>query len=660
MSEYWALENSDDEKHRKGHVACIRAFLKWVSLGAISRVFSVYMCCRYGKSDTIRNLALLAIQRKIASCALVIHPYKTLAEQILEETRLKSWRQRWLAVGPVSRLSKVQTIGDFAKGTMCNDEWIGSVHIQAIMQPMQRLLLEQWIEKKKIETGLAPIIFFDESHMFSAGNKWGDLARQMRDAGCIVIVLTATPFRNDGDDVFGFKKKQASETITNEISYVCAHQADEAKLEFHKSVREETEFIVEADVEIPFAQGWSEGCVAKCTFDLIDWNMEGADLHAGKNLLLSEIPKNEARKALPSLYRDPSVIAEAARRVVSHIKSFRNNVKDATCIWYGMNSESSSELCAENQKQIKDAIKSIDAGMKVAIATLDTNEDSDQKATETIARFCDTRKKGDDILVLKQMGAAGLDSDRICVVVLWNSVRSLDKMIQMAMRGGNVGLKNHFVIVGLKDSITTEKLQSFIEGEGGKYVDVVETEHEMKLIDKKDKPSGYFYGVDVADAGMIDSDGKFATVEDVRLAIYITSKWPSLITHYTIPDIAETARKLGVTIDQVPAEVDFVDTTKDCEIYRDNLNEWVQRISRLRFRKQYGRNASSKEDAAKHGEIRKQINSEIKSRSGAFGSWNKTSKERSQTGADYRKWTMAAEAIYKEEIESHEPCPQFT
>jgi hypothetical protein len=647
MNEHWELENENDDSHRPGHVEAIVKFRLWIDAGCPGLTFAIYMCCRYGKSDTIRNLSLLAIAAGKASAALVVHPFPALAQQFLEESRLKGWRQRWLPVGP--RLGKIQVLPDFAHQSMCDGQWIGSIHIQALMQPMQFALLMAWVERCKAKTGLPPIIFFDEAHQFAKGNRWGDVAHRLHAVGCIVVVLTATPFRNDGDDIFGFRKKAVGNTESREIRYVQQHAADDTKLELHTVTRDETEYVLEADVEVPFAQGWSEGCIAKATFDLIDWNMEGWGQRKGDERLLSEIPKDDAKAILPSLYRDPSAIQEAVRRVLGHLEKFRKHVPDATVVWYGMNDDSSDGVASENQKAVKDAIKFADPAMAVAIATMSTDDELDEKSCELIQKFCDARKKSHDFLVLKQMGAAGLDSDRICVVVLWNTVRSLDKMIQMAMRGGNASGKTHFVIVGLKDSITVERLQAFVKGEGGQYVDSVETDHELELIDKKPMPDAGYVAVDVADVGMTDSDGNVASFDDVRLALHVIAQWPSLIASDTIPQIAAKAKTLGLPMPTAADDVCFVDTTKDCNTYRDNLSEWVKRIGKRMFRRQHGRaGTGSREDRAAHGKLYRDVQAQIKQRAGVFGTWDASSKERSQSPSDYRKWTAAAESIWME------------
>lgn len=647
MRESWGLDNVGGDQ-REGQKDVIDSFINWIKGGCIGGTFSVYMCCRYGKSDAIRNLSVLALEKSKACASLVVHPSPVLAEQLLDNSRLIGWQQRWLPRGPT--LEKVQTLPNFAHKSMCNDEWIGSIHIHALMQSDQMMLLMEWVQRCKDRTGMLPIVFFDEAHQFSESNKWGDVARKLHAAGCVIVVLTATPFRNDEDDIFGFKKRLISDTVSNQIRYAKSCSQDPSKLELHKVTRDETEYAIEADVEVSFAQGWAEGAIAKCSLDLIDWNMEGYGNWAGEEKLLSEIPQKPARSVLPSLYRDPAVIRNAANKVVELLKEMRKKVPDATVIWYGMNDDDQVSGASDNQKAIRDAIKSVCHSMTVGIATLATDEETDEKSKDTIKSFCDQKKKNQDFLVLKQMGGGGLDSDRVCIVVLWNTVRSLDKMIQMLMRGGNVSKsKTHFFVVGLKDSITNSKLKCFIDGEGGNYIESIETDHKFELIDKKENIDGGYIAVDAADSGMSDSDGNVCSFDDTRLAFYISSMFNGLLNNFTVPQLAEKGKLLGILLPDVPVEVSFMDTTEACRKYRMGLNDWVKKIAKVMFHNKNGRSGSFNDSKA-FGELFRNVIVMIKKKSGVFGSWDANAKDRSQNPSDYKKWYASAESLLEEVI----------
>ena len=154
----WRLENALDDRHRPGHLRVNDDFLAWIDKGCPGRTFSVCMCCRYGKCDTCRNMALLALANNLAGQALVIHPWPDLAEQFLESQRMKEWRQRWLPMGP--RLNKIVTLRDFTKGSLCNKEWLGSIHIHALLEPTPRRLLLEWIDHSRSLFRCPPDLLF--------------------------------------------------------------------------------------------------------------------------------------------------------------------------------------------------------------------------------------------------------------------------------------------------------------------------------------------------------------------------------------------------------------------------------------------------------------------------------------------------------------------
>ena len=160
-------------------------------------------------------------------------------------------------------------------------------------------------------------------------------------------------------------------------------------------------------------------------------------------------------------------------------------------------------------------------------------------------------------------------------------------------------------------------------------------------------PDAGYVAVDVADVGMSDSDGNVASFDDVRLALHVISTWPSLIASATIPQIAGQAKSLGLVAPSFADDVAFVDTTKECDAHRDNLKAWVERIGKRMFRKKHGR-VGTKADSAEHGLIYKDVAGMIKMRAGVLGSWDKSSKHRSQNPLDYKKWTAAAELLWME------------
>lgn len=646
MNNEWNLTNLKNQ--RDGQLLVLNKWEQYLLKGDYAFPFSIIMPCRYGKSDAIRNLAIIGYKYKKISAAIAVHPGPYLAQQLLEPSRMLAWRQRFLPEGP--NLQKVQTLPDFAHQSLCNGEWLGSVHIHALTQPMQKALLKEWVKKKRQETGLPPLFVFDEAQRFAKSNTWGDVARMLHEMGCIIVVMSATPFRNDEDDVFGYKKEETTDPVVKTIKYVKPCASDETKLELHTKEIEERESKVGADVNISFAQGFAEVVIAKTTFVHIDPKMIGyGDGKEGRELLLSELSEDEARKALPKIYRDPLIIETFVAKVKENLDLFRATVPGAKGIIYGMNDEIDGDA-NENPKAIQQAFAKIAPAYKTQIATLANDRVVDEKACETLAKFCDSQRKSCDVLLLKQMGDMGLDCDEICVVGLWNSCRSLPSMIQQCMRGGNPRLKTHFVVICLKDKITMRKLHAFISGEGGICKEITETDSKVELIDKQESAVSGFMPNGISDLDATDSDGRAATYEEMRVVGRVLSLWPGLATTRTLPQIASDAAALGIGVPAQENDAEFCDTSKMISLYAENLNRARDEIARIRFRKKYGRGPQTKQEIAEFGPLKELIVREIKKRSGVYTTWNQQSKDRSQDVKDYRKWQYAADAIRAEEL----------
>lgn len=654
MDASWGLRRADDPRHRSGQMKVLDRFNTWILNGCPTDSFSVNMATRYGKSDAIRNIALLAIRQGICSRALVVTTSRILARQLLESSRLDGWNARWEPYGP--NLHNVARLDDFAWRSMCNDEWLGAIHIQALMQPMQMMMLEAWITRELSRTGKAPLIIFDEAQQFSTANRWGDIARRVKALGCRIVVLTATPFRHDGDDIVGFRKRAVSESETRKRVYVTRHDPDPDQLELHTVTRDETEFEIEADVEVSFADAWKEGVLAKVTFDLIDPEIVSSE---GVSKMLSELSESELRKGsiLPRLYRDPDLIDVMVQRATGHLLNvFRSTtVKDATMIVYGMDDMAGEENA--NQNAILKSMKRNAPSLRAKIATMQMDMNEGVGASEDlVTRFTTPGQREIDALILKQMGGAGLDSDQICVVVLWNTTRSLGQMIQMAMRGGNVAAKKHFYVVGLCDAITNNRLRDFCAGNGGTFIDAVETDHEVELIDRTDEDDLPVWTLDkIGRNGVLDNYGNELSALDREIVRVMLQLAPELGTIYTEPQLSALGaqiRAVDVTdqsvalapISDADTSKSWVNTSEQIAHHRDAINRLVKKIGKRAF----AHLGCCGDAVEEHVKLYRQTKTAIKKRSGRNGTWSAKEKNRSQSLSDYEAWKSAAELLHHE------------
>ena len=648
----WGIGDLDGG--RPGQIKCIEEFKKkaaaWVESNRQGNfVFSIMMACRYGKSDVIRCIAVEALGLGAASCALVIHPSPDLSIQFLDDDRLKKWQKRWL---PSLRSHSVKRLKDFSEDTMKDDEWLGSIHIQALIPPGRKLYIQQWVEHIKTSTGLPPIIFVDETQSYST-NEWGTVPRFLMDMGCPIVVCTATPFRNDGDDVFGFHgEKDEAKTRTVEVPHFKPNPEDSKTLIKTTTTKEVSEFRISADVEVGFQQAWREKVIAKVTTLPIDFNCEGWGIKEGQSPKLSELPESEVRKFIPDLVRNDTFISEVVSRVIEHLEEFRKaGVEKPAAIIFGANDFGGNSN--EHQEQIK-AEFSRQSSLECVVATMASDQVADEKSSKKISDFCCPSKKKGDVLILKQMGSSGLDVDRCCVVALLGPNRSQGQVIQQAMRGGNTtGTKSHFVVIYPHEKIMGRVLSDRISENGGTFVNEEIVLVETEIVPKgPEKEKGGFFPSGKSESGAGDHEGSTIPFEDVILVKFGLTIFPEQKLNYTYPQLAAKFKKLGTTVppEFVTQNESLVETSAICDTQRLKLFEIVKKLAAAEFPKKYGRpfNGGDPGDRGLLGKLKAQSASKIKRISGIDGTWDAESTQRSECVSDYKKWVAAGEGLLME------------
>lgn len=635
---------------RKGQVECIAKFKEkansWIKDGRKDHfTFSIMMACRYGKSDVQRCIAVEALGLRMASCALVIHPFPDLSTQFMDDGRIRAWRKRW---EPELLSKNAKLLTDFGEEAMTNGEWLGSIHIQALVPPGRRKYIAQWVDYIKNATGLPPIIFVDETQSYT-NNEWGTIPRLFQSMGCPVVVCTATPFRNDGDDVFGFYGDKTSTETVDDHSFK-QNPDDKDTLIKTTTSKEVTEFKIFADAEVGFKKAWSEGVIAKVTTLPVDFTCEGWGTKEGELQKLSELSETDARRIIPELVRDNGFISEVVAKVIEQLDEFRKaGVEKPAAIFYGMNDLSGSSA-NDHQERIKAEIeKQSSSKLDCIVATMasDANE-TDRKSRDKISKFCCPISKKGDVLILKQMGSAGLDVDRCCVVVLLGSVRSQGQIIQQAMRGGNVtATKKHFVVIYPNEKIMQRNLDEWIKENGGTYKKEEIISVDTEIVPKgEERNDGGFFPSDSTESGAGDHEGSVISFEDVILVKFFLTVFPESISNYTYPQLAVKAKRLGIVVpdDFVKANEALIETTAVCDSYRKELGDLVKEITKRLFREEYGRdcNYADPADRGEFGKLKAKSASLIKRKANVEKSWDANDPRRSESISDYKKWVAAA------------------
>jgi hypothetical protein len=628
---------------------------RWKEAGEVPDPhWSLIMPTRYGKSDFSRTAALLGQARGLTGPALVVHPGIVLARQYLEKQRFSAWKRRW----SVYCSRPHYTLPDFGPRPFQNDEWIGSVHIQALVGKED--LVRDFAESLAAKYNLPPVLFLDETHRYTTANRWGDVARAWEKAGGITVPMTATPTRHDRDDLYGFRRKRIrSESF--ERSYARSHP-DPDKIYVHHDIGERHFYDLEADKEITFKRAWFEKALARSSVDWVDVEMRELTARdqlspEDMRLKLSEMPKHKVARCLSTVCRDPKVIREFATRIVRHLRTFRchESTRYATAIVYGL-SDFAGMPDDAHLTAVREALLAEDHSLVVQIATLKADGKAlvdDEKSAGIIARFTDPSRKAIDILLVKQMGGEGLDDDRIKVVATLDSMRSAGAKIQQWHRGGNIWNQcRHFVIIALKDCMSVEIYENLIEAEGGQATeeDILESEREERpKPDPKEAP--LFAVVDTEQSGAWDNDGLVCTAAEYARAGRLLDELPELIHSKSIPEIATKALRLG--IQPLPGEtyLDAADISDSTSSTVAILNEVVKMGAKLLFRQVRGRvpDFSDKADRDEFGAtFKREFIRRLKAAAGVNGSWDQSDQGRIRDVDVLRRLVNVAEQLVKE------------
>ena len=194
----------DSQKLRPGQRGAIDTILS--RRRSAETVTSIVLPARYGKSDVARLSALQMMADGLVSNALIVVPARNLVEQMLDEDKLRGSAQRYGF--PAEVFYGVQTITAPPRLTRMRRARLSA--ITTSMANLHLTDLTRWVDMMLGPTGprLPPVVYMDEAHLGSEGNRWGNITMTLVRAGAYVVVMTATPFRTDGLPIPGFESQR--------------------------------------------------------------------------------------------------------------------------------------------------------------------------------------------------------------------------------------------------------------------------------------------------------------------------------------------------------------------------------------------------------------------------------------------------------------------
>lgn len=435
-----------------------------------SPTISIVLPTRYGKSDVIRASAIELIERGVAEGVLIAAPCKFLRDQLTQKKKIDEMVVRYTIA--TSRPITYDVLDGFRFPIFQNQEHFVSLTTQMLATNADQICeyIKQYIKK----TGKLFLVYIDESHSQSDVNTWGAVVPKIIAAGGIVILCTATPYRDDGKKIPGFKC--FIENQREKMRHVPRQHDDPDKywVDIYKDI--EGDLRLEADYEYTFKKAWAEGnviCkVSRGEFDVVVKipNKSDDDM---KEIKISEMSRPECRKYFGRVVRDPKVIQGGVEKLLNRLIDYRLSEPSAQAIIFCGNDVDDED--DGHAKQIATEISCQSTKFKVVIATSKQDD-----ADVLIKQFGEG--KG-DILIVKQMASLGMDIPPIKLGLDLSAVRTLAAFIQRMMRTATMWGKNEVAHLIIPSDVNGLALwNGFIEENGGNM-----TAHDATLIESLEK-----------------------------------------------------------------------------------------------------------------------------------------------------------------------------
>ena len=282
----------------------------------------------------------------------------------------------------------------------------------------------------KSQTGLLPLVIFDESHLLSEGNVWGSAAIEMQKVGIPIVLVTGTPFRANNLRIPGFRCELNEEYTKN---FVRTSKTDDPMvIRIQKGVEECCRFTLHADYGYTYQRAWDEKIILKPDPIFIDATC------LADNEVLSEMPKSRSSRMTRNYLMDERTIEQAVKKGIDSIRARKRADPSCACIVATISDESAT-ISAEDGLDFSDIhAKKIEREFKrqapdLTVITATSNTEAGLKEQQTsLEKF---KTKNIDVLIVKVMGTLGFNCPRIKTVIHLSDYRTLPCFVQLVNRG---------------------------------------------------------------------------------------------------------------------------------------------------------------------------------------------------------------------------------
>ena len=460
----------DQSNFRPGQRLAVAKIVERVRAGHTENSHTaIVLPTRYGKTDVMRVSALMLIPTYI-SRALILVPNNYLRAQAVDGGKWQKSASRYnLSVG-----SQPIAIEEATRAPTPPFPRHNSLFVSMTIQMAQRYkdLLVDWVDSEKYRYGVPPLVFVDEAHTGSTENEWGRCVNELAKAGAFVVLLTATPFRTDREQIPGFELEQV------DVDRVIRRRrsADDPELWDVFEGRRQI-YKLKAHHTTTFREAWATQdppVLCDITRRPFDVEVEEIDPLTGEVKLervLSKLPADKSGKVLDVELRKPRIINQACEILVRMLTVRQKEEPETAAIVFVGNDKPGDEQDNRHAQDVKAAIERLSPNFNIEIATSSTRQ-----ADKTIERF--VQQTDIDVMIVKQMAGLGVDCERLKVCLDLSNVRTLNAFIQRVTRiatvwdrraitGNEWDINYHADYITPDDIIGKRLYEHFIRDQGG-------------------------------------------------------------------------------------------------------------------------------------------------------------------------------------------------
>lgn len=543
-----------NQEPRPGQKAALDTILSRFERG--ERYTAVVLPTRYGKSDVIRAATLVGVERNLIACSLVLSPTGVLVKQLLKPDKwaqcLERFGAEWLKENghpPISYQPKYARLPKLKARPNANGEHLLSATIQLIDQNAD--IFAEWVESVLHNTGLPVAVFMDESHTGSESNHWGQTLKKLAAAGALVVLLTATAERSDGQIIPGFK---FDEVETEPVTVRVPREGSEPELirvDVYEGVKRQLR--LRADHATSFGQAFDEDALSKVSHTPIDVDL--SEIAGGTfSGLLSELPASRVPAALDKVARHPEMIQLGCHELVTSLRRFRTTIpRTLAIVFCGNDDRRHGASRGDNQhpNQVKAELLRQARDLRVTILT-----SLDEAAEDDLLAFCEGGNA--DIAIVKQMGGLGLDSELLKVGLDLSTIRAYPASVQRMMRVATPPpLVSHWISPA--DILAKATFQRLVTDQGGEAKAAELTLIESYEVERKEKLKEVWRVGTVMPGDFDDSEQYRGARDEYPVVQQFLSSFPALRSEYTDAYIAHHLRSFQ--LEQTDATVPVAQDT---------------------------------------------------------------------------------------------------